>query len=88
MDRERLDRQGRYLAYVFAGDRMLNEELLAAGLARVERECRLSASIKSRFLKIQAQARQARRGLWSTASAADDEYLPFPDDPTEPGDWR
>jgi micrococcal nuclease len=80
LDRERLDRQGRFLAYVFAGDRMLNEELLLAGLARVERECRLSASIKSRFLKVQAQARQARRGLWSAASAADDEGLPSPDD--------
>jgi endonuclease YncB( thermonuclease family) len=47
---------------------MLNEELLAAGLARVERECRLSASARSRFLKLQAQARQARRGLWSAAN--------------------
>lgn len=67
LDRERLDRQGRFLAYVFAGDRMLNEELLAAGLARVEGECRMSAAAKSRFLKLQAQARQDRRGLWSAA---------------------
>ena len=72
LDRERLDRQGRFLAYVFADDRMLNEELLLAGLARVQRECRLTASIQNRFLKSQAQARQARRGLWSTASATDD----------------
>ena len=71
LDRQRLDREGRFLAYVFAGDRMLNEELLAAGLARVEPECHLTASIKSRFLKLQAQARQARRGLWSAASDED-----------------
>jgi micrococcal nuclease len=84
LDRERLDREGRYLAYVFDGDRMLNEELLLAGLARVERECRLSASIKSRFLKLQAQARQARRGLWSTASAASDEDLTSSGEPATP----
>jgi endonuclease YncB( thermonuclease family) len=73
LDRERLDRQGRFLAYVLAGDRMLNEELLSAGLAQVERECRLSASNKNRFLKLQAQARQAHRGIWSAAPAASDE---------------
>ena len=73
LDRERLDRQGRFLAYVLAGDRMLNEELLLAGLVRVQRECRQSASVKNRFLKIEAQARQARRGLWS---ATDDKDLP------------
>ncbi len=84
LDRERLDRQGCFLAYVFAGDRMLNEELLLAGLARVQRECRLSASIKNRFLKLQAQARQARRGLWSTASAASDEDLTSVDAPADP----
>ena len=76
LDRERLDRQGRFLAYVLAGDRMLNEELLLAGLVRVQRECRQSASIKNRFLKIEAQARQARRGLWSAAAATDDKDLP------------
>ncbi len=84
LDRERLDRQGRFLAYVFAGERMLNEELLLAGLARVQGECRMSASAKNRFLKLQAQARQARRGLWSTASAANDEDPPARDDPSEP----
>jgi micrococcal nuclease len=84
LDRERLDRQGRFLAYVFAGDRMLNEELLAAGLARVQRECRMSASTKNRFLKLQAQARRARQGLWSTASAASDDDLSFREEPSEP----
>ena len=33
-DKRRLDRYDRYLAYVFVADKMLNEELLRAGLAR------------------------------------------------------
>jgi micrococcal nuclease len=78
LDRQRLDGQGRFLAYVYAGDRMLNEELLAAGLARVERECILSASIKNRFLKLQAQARQARQGIWSAAAGEDPSWPAVP----------
>jgi micrococcal nuclease len=64
-DRERTDRFGRYLAYVFVGDRMLNEELLRAGLARWEPGYHYSQSMKTRFRKAQREAQDAKRGLWS-----------------------
>ncbi len=55
-DRERTDRFGRYLAYVWVGDRMLNEELLRAGLARWEPGYHYSQSMKNRFRRAQAQS--------------------------------
>ena len=64
-DRERIDRYDRFLAYVFVGDAMLNEELLRAGLARVEHRFHYSQSIKRQFDRAEAEARQARRGIWS-----------------------
>ncbi len=67
-DRERIDQYDRYLAYVWIEDRMLNEELVRAGLARVEREFRYSPSVKRRLSALEAAAKQARRGIWSLAS--------------------
>ncbi|MES1213392.1 MAG: thermonuclease family protein [Singulisphaera sp.] len=64
-DRERTDRFGRYLAYVWVGDRMLNEELLRAGLARWEPGYHYSQSMKTRFRKAQREAQQGQRGIWS-----------------------
>ncbi|HWA99661.1 MAG TPA: thermonuclease family protein [Pirellulales bacterium] len=64
-DRERVDRYGRFLAYVWIGDQMLNEELLRAGLARFEPAFYYSGSIKLRYRKAQDEARAARRGIWS-----------------------
>jgi len=63
-DRERLDRYDRFLAYVWVGDRMLNEELLRAGLARVERRFRYSQSMKRRFGQAEEEAKIERRGIW------------------------
>ena len=64
-DKERLDRYDRFLAYVFVGDRMLNEELARAGLARVELKFHYSSTMKNRFRKAEDEARTARRGIWS-----------------------
>ena len=64
-DRERIDRYDRFLAYVFVGDAMLNEELLRAGLARVERRFHYSQSSKRQFDRAEEEARMARRGIWS-----------------------
>jgi len=64
-DGDRRDKYGRYLAYVWVGDRMLNEELLLAGLAVAETQYRYSAAMKDRFRRAQAQAQAARRGIWS-----------------------
>jgi micrococcal nuclease len=59
------DKYGRLLAYVWVGNRMLNEELLRAGLARAEMQYRYSKEMKSRFRRAEAEARNSRRGIWS-----------------------
>lgn len=64
-DRERFDRYGRHLAYVWVNGRMLNEELLRAGLARYEPQFRYSESVKGRFRQAQKQAQNAHLGIWS-----------------------
>jgi micrococcal nuclease len=64
-DRERIDRYGRHLAYVWVEGRMLNEELLRAGLGRFEPEYHYSEAMKRRFRLAQDEARSARRGIWS-----------------------
>jgi micrococcal nuclease len=68
-DRERFDQYGRPLAYVWVGDRMLNEELLRAGLARWERNYNYSGEKKQVFRAAEQAARQERRGIWSSATA-------------------
>ena len=65
LDRERLDRHGRLLAYVWVDERLLNEQLLFAGLARYEPQFHYAEGMKRRFRKAEAQARAARVGLWS-----------------------
>jgi micrococcal nuclease len=64
-DRERVDRYGRFLAYVWVGDRMLNEELLRNGMARYEPQFNYSGAVKNRFRRAQQDAQQHRVGIWS-----------------------
>jgi micrococcal nuclease len=64
-DVERQDRYGRTLAYVWVGDRMLNEELIRAGLAKAEMQYRYSKAMKARFREAEREAKAARRGIWS-----------------------
>lgn len=64
-DRERVDQYGRQLAYVWVGQRLLNEELLRAGLARWEPNYQYQEPMKQRFRKAQKEAQAARRGIWS-----------------------
>jgi len=71
-DRERLDKYGRFLAYVWVGDRMLNEELLRAGLATAELQYRYSSTRKTRFRRAEEEAEAAARGIWSSPAAASD----------------
>jgi micrococcal nuclease len=68
-DRERKDRYERFLAYVWVGEEMLNEELIRAGLAKAEMNFRYSASMKTRFRRAEEEARAARRGIWSATEA-------------------
>jgi endonuclease YncB( thermonuclease family) len=64
------DKYGRILAYVWVGGRMLNEELLRAGLAKAELQYPYAAAVKARFRRAEAAARAARRGIWSAAKGA------------------
>lgn len=63
-DRDRTDHYGRTLAYVTLADgRMLNRELLREGLACVYR--RFDFRLKDDFLRMEAAAQGAGRGLWA-----------------------
>ena len=63
-DRVKADRYGRTLAYVTLADgRMLNRELLKEGLACVYQ--RFDFRLKDDFLRMEAAARSAGRGLWA-----------------------
>jgi micrococcal nuclease len=68
-DRERVDRFGRFLAYVWVDTRMLNEELLRRGLARFEPQFHYSQAMKQRFRKAQQEAQRAGEGIWSQSGA-------------------
>lgn len=65
-DKERVDRFGRILAYVYLEDgSLLNEELIRAGLSEAQLQYPYSAAMKRRFRAAEAEAREAQRGLWS-----------------------
>ncbi len=67
-DIERLDRYGRFLAYAWRDEnmeRMLNEELIRAGLAEAKTGYNFSQSMKTRFRRAEDEAKAARRGIWS-----------------------
>jgi endonuclease YncB( thermonuclease family) len=67
LDVERRDRYGRLLAYVWVGRTMVNAELIARGYARalaVPPNVRYAALFAAR----EAEARDARRGLWATGA--------------------
>ncbi|QDU55739.1 thermonuclease family protein [Aeoliella mucimassa] len=63
---ERLDRYGRQLAFVWNGDRLLNEELVRAGLARARLGYRYSGTMKRRLSDAEQAARSQQVGLWSS----------------------
>lgn len=66
-DRERQDREGRLLAYVFADGSLLNEELIRAGLARMAGDINLDRTMGTRLRRAEEEARDAGRGIWSLA---------------------
>jgi micrococcal nuclease len=65
LDKRRIDRYGRCLAYVYVGNQHLNEELVAAGLARVHTYPGDSMTINRQLLKAQDAARNRELGIWS-----------------------
>jgi micrococcal nuclease len=62
-DRERNDRYGRTLAYVYAEDHMLNKELVRAGLA-IPLRIKPNTRYYDRFKQAEEQARREKRGFW------------------------
>ena len=64
-DGPRTDRYGRHRAYVWVDGRMLNEELIRAGLATAETHYPFSEAVQLRFQVAQAEAQLAGRGVWS-----------------------
>ena len=64
-DGERQDKFGRYLAYVWVDDKMLNEELLRRGFARHTPWYPYSDAMKKRLGAVEREAKRQRRGLWS-----------------------
>jgi micrococcal nuclease len=69
-DRERRDRYGRVLAYVYVDGKLLNEEIIRAGFSRAETHYKFERAMALRFLQAEAEAREAGRGIWGLASAA------------------
>jgi micrococcal nuclease len=70
LDVEERDRYGRLLAYVYVDDTFVNAELVRRGLAQV---ATYPPNVKHQeeFLKLQREAREEGRGLWSSGSQTD-----------------
>lgn len=64
-DKEKRDRYGRLLAYVYSGDTLLQAELLRRGYATTL-EIRPNTSKAREFNRLQDEAQDQRRGIWSS----------------------
>lgn len=69
-DRERFDRYDRLLAYVLVDGKMLNEALVAAGLARAQTQYNYASEMKARFRAAETSAKSRSLGIWSARPAA------------------
>ncbi|MEN1681463.1 MAG: thermonuclease family protein [Planctomycetota bacterium] len=65
---ERLAPDGVHLAFVETNGVCLNEELVRLGVARANLDYRSSGRMKRRLAAAQAEAREAKRGLWVDVS--------------------
>jgi endonuclease YncB( thermonuclease family) len=65
------DGYGRTLALVYAGGRLVNEEILSLGLARVYFRSAgdVPAEVAARFVRAQNRAMDGKRGLWGLPGA-------------------
>jgi micrococcal nuclease len=69
-DRERRDRYGRVLAYVYVDGKLLNEEIIRAGFSRAETHYKFERAMALRFQQAEDEAREAGRGIWGLTPAA------------------
>jgi len=66
-EKEREDRYGRLLAYVWIKKNILfNELIIRQGLARYFETSSLSSTMKGRLEQAQREARQEKKGMWQT----------------------
>jgi endonuclease YncB( thermonuclease family) len=65
LDKRRLNSDGLFLAYVYANNQHLTEELVAAGLARVETYPGDSMTINRQLRAAQDRARIKQVGIWA-----------------------
>lgn len=68
---ERLDRHGRFLAFVWHDNVMLNVELVRAGLAEARLDYRYSGRMKRHLQKAQTEAKLHGRGIWSQTAPSE-----------------
>jgi endonuclease YncB( thermonuclease family) len=61
---ERRDQYDRFLAFVWNGDELLNDELVRAGLARAKLGYNYGVAMKRRFADAQREAQREGRGIW------------------------
>jgi micrococcal nuclease len=64
-DKRRLDRKGGFLAYLYVGEVLLNEELVREGFARLDLKPDDSAPTARRLSNAQTDAQESRRGVWA-----------------------
>lgn len=69
---ERFDKYGRLLAYVYAGDTLVQEQLLKEGLARVAYVYPPNTRHLDRFEKAQQSAKDKKIGIWSLENYVSD----------------
>jgi micrococcal nuclease len=65
IDGEPTDQHGRHLAFLWNGDRLLNEELVRNGLARATLHYDFSERKKERLRRAQRDAKREEVGIWS-----------------------
>ena len=65
IDGESTDQYGRKLVFVWHDGRLLNEELVRAGLAKAKLGYDYSDAKKQRLRRAQTEAQRAKRGIWS-----------------------
>jgi len=71
-DESKADRYGRLLAYVWADGKMINQELLRKGLARVAYIYEPDTRYVETFQKIEDEAKGEKLGVWQTNGYATD----------------
>jgi len=62
-DKEKKDRYGRLLAYVYCGNKMLNKEMIRAGYA-IAIKIKPNTKHYNQFKQLEQKARANRQGIW------------------------